>query len=85
MWAVTCRLLAELRPLGLSCTLPVTPGGRGWGGEEVIFKGRFGNNFLNLISCFSGILKGCAVPNTHFSVQLNLVLLSQNSVLVEIG
>lgn len=28
-------------------------------GEEVVFKGRFGNNFLNLTSCFSDILKGC--------------------------
>lgn len=28
-------------------------------GEDVVFKGRFVNNFLKLTSCFSGILKGC--------------------------
>lgn len=73
MWTVPCGLLAEPKPLSLSCALPVTPGGRGWG-REVVFKGRFGNNFLNLTSCFSGILNVCALSNTHCSVQLNLVL-----------
>lgn len=81
VWTVTCWLSPGLWVWAVPCLLHLE--GRGWG-REVVFKGKFGNDFLSL-TCFSGILKVCALSNTLCSVQLNLVLLSQNSVLVEMA
>lgn len=77
---VTCRLAAKPRSLG---SKPVP-----WllhpdGGE--VSKASLELNFLNMTSCSSSFLEGCAVSNGHCRVQLSFAFSPQNSVLLWVG